>query len=178
MSTQIVGGAFVKEWSELTDSVIIVAPTFWSSSVKDGASKWWSANFGGILNNHVDDIDWQYNNDQQGTTITSDVNSMVKLIEISHGEHQTQFGPAEGQGFKVDAAGTSHVAVDHAIVTVKVDSPRGCTDAEIMTDPDDGSDGHTTDEHGHTGVVPVPDAVGLTRDLQPRCRPNQGHGDL
>ena len=149
MSTQIVGGAFVKEWSELTDSVIIVAPTFWSSSVKDGASKWWSANFGGILNNHVDDIDWQYNNDQQGTTITSDVNSMVKLIEISHGEHQTQFGPAEGQGFKVDAAGTSHVAVDHAIVTVKVDSPRGCTDAEIVD--------------SETGAVSVPDAVGLTR---------------
>ena len=78
------------------------------------AREGWTSNFGGILNNHVDDIDWQHNNDQQGTTITADVNSTVKLIEVSHGEHQTQNGPAEGQGYKVDAAGISHVAVDHA----------------------------------------------------------------
>ena len=45
-TTQIVGGTFVKEWSELTDSVIIVVPPIWSSSVKDGERRldfqfWW-----------------------------------------------------------------------------------------------------------------------------------------
>ncbi len=124
-------GPLIKEWSELVDSVIIRVPAAgFPSSVKDGG-------FSGGANNHIDDIDWQHNNDIQGTTITSDVERAVKVIEISHGEHQTAFGPAEGIGVKVDPFGIAHVDVDNAEVEVTVTSINGglskCTIATVTT---------------------------------------------
>jgi hypothetical protein len=73
-----------------------------------------------------------------GSTITSDVNVPIRVIEISHGEHQTAFGPTESIGVKVDQFGVAHVDVDNAVVSVSVTNDITgkasiCTSAEITT---------------------------------------------
>ncbi len=108
-------GFFIKEWSELTDSVIITGDG--SGSAKN-----------------LNSIGWQHDNDVQDTVLSRSVGSHVDLLAIAHGEHQTEGSdpdPGGIPGFVAGPGGLVHVDVDHAAVDVQLVSPRGCTTYEV-----------------------------------------------
>ena len=123
-------GFFIKEWSELTDSVILD-----SDGTGDGDSD---------VANPINSIGYQHANDKQGTVFVEPVGNTVDLLAIVHGEHQTNGSDADDggsddliAGFVAGDDGLAHVDVDHAEVEVKIISPRGCT---TLVSPDDGGD--------------------------------------
>lgn len=149
-------GPVIKEWNELTESLIIRTPrNFLSDTDNDDDND-------GV--DDLNDIDWQRANNIEGSTITADVNSRVTVLEIALGEHQTLGGPLEEVGKKVDTNGHVVVDVDHAIVWVDIDDPRGCTNVSATNlTPGTIQD---EDEGEETGKVIITDAAGVQRVLE------------
>lgn len=107
-------GTFVKEWSNLVDSAIILLPLRWPPDF-DEPSEW-------------NDVDRQHAHSVENQVVNWREGVPLRVVEISHGEHQTLGGPV-------------HVPVDHAVVDVDWISPRNCIDrvlvngAEATNDP-------------------------------------------
>ncbi len=104
-------GTFVKEWSELVDSAVMIAvPVDAYPDITDRPE--------GV---DPDDLNWQHSISIEGRIITWPHDRPLPIVEVSHGAHDTLAGPV-------------HVPVDHAVVDVEVDSPRGCTDVTVVNE--------------------------------------------
>jgi hypothetical protein len=101
-------GTFVKEWSNLVDSAVMIA-------VRTGAYPDITDRPAGV---DPDDVNWQHSVSIENQTITWPVDRPLPIVAVSHGEHRTR-------------RGLVHVPVDHAVVVVNVSSPRGCTTATV-----------------------------------------------
>jgi len=108
--TVVASGTFVKEWSNLVDSAVMIA-------VGTGAYPDITDLPAGV---DPDDVNWQHSVSIENQTITWPVDRPLPIVEVSHGEHMTLGGPV-------------HVPVDHAVVVVNVNSPRGCTSATVLS---------------------------------------------
>jgi len=107
--TVVASGTFVKEWSNLVDSAVMIAVgTDAYPDITDRPA--------GV---DPDDVNWQHSVSIENQTITWPVDRPLPIVEVSHGEHMTLLGPV-------------HVPVDHAVVVVNVSSPRGCTSATVI----------------------------------------------
>jgi hypothetical protein len=80
--TVVASGTFVKEWSNLVDSAVMIA-------VRTGAYPDITDRPAGV---DPDDVNWQHSVSIENQTITWPVDRPLPIVAVSHGEHRTRRG--------------------------------------------------------------------------------------